>query len=66
MAMPVILSYETTSGIKDTLKLPVEIWNNTSTWDVKLPTKETLKSVVIDPDKIFPDMNFSNNNWKAK
>jgi hypothetical protein len=65
MAMPVILAYETTSGIKDTLKLPVEVWNNTSTWDVKLPTKETLKSVVIDPDKIFPDMNFSNNSWKA-
>jgi hypothetical protein len=66
MAMPVIISYETKSGTKGTLKLPVEVWNNTATWDVKLPTTEELKTVVIDPDKIFPDMNFSNNSWKAK
>jgi Peptidase family M1 domain len=66
MAMPVLLAYETKSGTKGTVKLPVEVWNNTSKWDVKLPTTEELKSVVIDPDKIFPDMNFSNNSWKAK
>jgi hypothetical protein len=66
MAMPVLISYETKSGTKGTVKLPVEVWNNTSVWDVKLPTTEELKSVVIDPDKIFPDMNFSNNSWNAK
>jgi len=66
MAMPVILAYETVSGEKGTLKLPVEIWNNLITKKIKIPVKEKLKRVVIDPDKIFPDMNFSNNEWKGK
>jgi hypothetical protein len=66
MAMPVIIAYETKSGIKGTIKLPVEVWNNTAKWDVKLPTTETLKSVVIDPDKVFPDMDFTNNTWRGK
>jgi hypothetical protein len=65
MAMPVILYYETQSGASGTIKLPVEVWNNTNEWKVKLPTTEKLSKVVIDPDKIFPDMNFSNNTWKA-
>ena len=65
MAMPVTIGYETVSGKKGTIKLPVEIWNNTTTWKVKLPTTEKLVSVVIDPNKILPDMNFSNNSWKG-
>ena len=65
MAMPVKLAYETVSGVKGLIKLPVEIWNNTSVWRVKLPTKEKLASVVIDPGKVFPDMNFDNNKWSG-
>ncbi|MEP6712731.1 MAG: M1 family metallopeptidase [Ferruginibacter sp.] len=65
MAMPVLLSYETKSGIKGIKQLPVEIWNNTATFKVKLDTKEELKSVTIDEGKNFPDINFANNNWKG-
>lgn len=65
MALPVNISYETQSGVKGTLKLPVEVWNNTNTWKVKLPTTEPLKQVDIDAAKVFPDMDFSNNTWKA-
>ncbi len=65
MAMPVNISYETASGVKGTLKLPVEIWNNTKTWKVKLPTTEVLKKVEIDEEKVFPDMNFANNVWQS-
>ncbi len=65
MAMPVTLAYETISGKKDVIKLPVEVWNNTNTWKVKLPTTEKLVSVVLDPDKILPDMDATNNSWKA-
>ena len=66
MAMPVNISYETKTGIKGTLKLPVEVWNNTNTWKVKLPTTEELTKVEIDAEKVFPDMNFKNNVWNAK
>lgn len=65
MAMPVILSYETVSGKKGIIKQPVEVWNNTATWKIKIPVKEKLSKVTLDPDKIFPDMNFSNNTWKS-
>jgi peptidase M1-like protein len=65
MIMPVILYYETKSGDTGTIKIPAEVWNNTNIWKVRIPTTETLKKVVIDPDKVFPDMNFDNNSWKA-
>lgn len=65
MAMPVTIAYETINGTKGVLKLPVEIWNNTATWKVKLPTTEKLSRVVLDPDKILPDINFANNTWKT-
>ncbi|MEP7237436.1 MAG: M1 family metallopeptidase [Ferruginibacter sp.] len=65
MALPVNISYETKSGIKGTLKLPVEVWNNTNTWKVKLPTTEELKKVELDAEKVFPDVDFSNNVWKS-
>ena len=66
MAMPVILQYETESGKKETIKLPVEIWQNNITWTVKLNTTEKLKRVVIDPDRVFPDMNYGNNKWEGQ
>jgi len=65
LAMPVYISYETKSGAKGSLKLPVEVWNNTKTWKVKLPTTEELKKVEIDADKVFPDVNFGNNVWQG-
>lgn len=63
MAMPVIIAYETLSGKTGTLNIPVEIWNNNTTYKVKLPTTEVVKSITIDPSKIYPDINYSNNTW---
>ncbi len=65
MAMPIYLQYETISGKKDLMKIPVEVWQNGNKWIVKLPTKEKLKSITIDPDQVFPDVNYSNNTWKS-
>jgi hypothetical protein len=66
MAMPVVLSYETKSGKKGTLKLPVEIWNNTQSFEVSIPVNEPLKSAVIDPEMILPDIDFKNNTWMVQ
>ncbi|MBC7536616.1 MAG: M1 family metallopeptidase [Ferruginibacter sp.] len=66
MAMPVLLSYETKSGLKGNISLPVEVWNNTATFKVSIPVTEELKMVTIDPGKVFPDINFKNNVWKAE
>ncbi|MEO7394962.1 MAG: M1 family metallopeptidase, partial [Chitinophagaceae bacterium] len=61
MAMPVILQYETVKGMKETLRLPVEIWQNNVNWIIKLNTTEKLRSVIIDPERVFPDVNYANN-----
>ncbi len=66
MAMPVYLSYETESGKTGSVKIPVEVWQNGSKWIVRLNTTESLKSVTIDPEHIFPDSNFDNNTWTNK
>ncbi len=63
MALPVILEYKTVSGKTGRLQLPVEIWMNTPYHTFFLPENERLASVVIDPDKQFPDINPGNNKW---
>ncbi|HXS56662.1 MAG TPA: M1 family metallopeptidase, partial [Hanamia sp.] len=66
MAMPVILQYETVSGKTAQIKIPVEVWQNGNTWIEKLNTTEKLKSVTIDPEHVFPDVNIDNNTWTGK
>ena len=61
MAMPVILQYETVTGNKGTVSLPVEIWQNNTSWIVKLNTTEKIKTVIIDPERVYPDVNYENN-----
>ncbi|MDP4285418.1 MAG: M1 family metallopeptidase [Bacteroidota bacterium] len=63
MAMPVYLQYETISGKTGMEKIPVEVWQNGSLWIQKLSTTEKLKSVTIDPEHVFPDIDLSNNTW---
>jgi hypothetical protein len=65
MAMPIYLQYETVSGKTGMIKIPVEVWQNGDTWSQKLDTKESLKSVTIDPFHVFPDINTDNNTWKS-
>jgi len=66
MAMPIYLQYQTESGKSDTVKIPVEVWQNGNTWIQKLDTKEKLKSVTIDPEHVFPDIDLDNNTWTSK
>lgn len=65
MVMPIYLQYTTESGKTGMEKIPVEVWQNGDTWIQKLRTTEKLKSVVIDPEFIFPDINFENNRWQG-
>ncbi len=65
MAMPLYLQYETESGETGMIKDPVEIWQNGSVWIQKLKTTGKLKSVTIDPERVFPDVDYQNNTWNA-
>lgn len=63
MPMPVILGITLKSGKKDIVKLPVDVWMRNKTWIIHYPTTEEVTSVVLDPDKVLPDMNTENNTW---
>ncbi len=64
MAMPIYLEYITESNQKGYLEMPVDIWNNTNTFKIKLPTTEKVIKVTLDPQFVLPDMNGANNVWK--
>ncbi|HUZ59019.1 MAG TPA: M1 family metallopeptidase [Hanamia sp.] len=63
MVMPIYLQDVTESGKTEMVKIPVEVWQNGNTWIQKLDTNEKLKSVTIDPNHIFPDVDTDNNMW---
>jgi hypothetical protein len=63
MPMPILLTVTLKSGKKDVVKLPVDIWMRNKTWTVHYPTTEEVVSVVLDADKVLPDVNPDNNSW---
>ncbi len=65
MAMPVTVEVKESNGKKGRVKLPVEIWEHGSTWKFYYNSSSKIESVTIDPDKRLPDVNDSNNTWKA-
>jgi Peptidase family M1 domain len=66
MAMPVVLAIQQENGKTDTVVLPVEIWQHGPTKDVAYPSTSKIKSVVIDPEHDFPDINPDNNTWTGQ
>ncbi len=65
MAMPVVLEVKTKSGVVSRLKLPVEVWQRNAEWKFKVNTTEEIATITVDPDRVFPDVNPSNNVWEA-
>ncbi|MDT0641406.1 M1 family metallopeptidase [Zunongwangia sp. F363] len=63
MPMPVEMKLTYEDGSTEDLRLPVEIWQRGDTWSHLLETNKTLERVELDPDKIIPDINFSNDVW---
>lgn len=63
MPMPVIARADFTDGTSETVTLPVDVWlggSRTATVTIPLHGK-TLKSVTLDPDNRFQDLDRSNN-----
>jgi len=63
MIMPVILKIVQSNGVSETIQLPVEIWLHGSTWVYTYPSKNKIDKIILDPDKVLPDMNRKNNEW---
>ena len=61
LPMPVVMDIKTVSGKIVRVKLPVEVWERNTSWTFIAPVNEAVESVVLDPDKTFPDINPANN-----
>lgn len=61
--MPVKLKITHRDGTVENKTLPVEIWQRGDTWSFLLDTDVLPKSIEIDPDKLLPDVNSSNDAW---
>jgi hypothetical protein len=65
MAMPVILELTTESGKLIRKMLPIEIWQHQQSYDVRVPTTEKVRKVVLDPEMVYPDALRENNVWQG-
>ena len=63
-AMPLTVEVTTNSGKKQLHKLPVEVWEHSARYSLQTKTTEQIQKVTIDPEKKFPDVNRTNNEWK--
>ncbi|MCR9228639.1 MAG: M1 family metallopeptidase [Flavobacteriaceae bacterium] len=61
--MPVKMLATYGDGSTENIDLPVEIWMKGNSWNHYLKTDKTLRSLVIDPERLLPDINSSNDVW---
>jgi hypothetical protein len=66
MPMPVIVLVKEENGTEHKLNLPVEVWQRGPKWTFNVQTTSKIKDVILDPDKLLPDINRSNNKMKEK
>ncbi len=64
MALPVIVEVKEANGKDSTFTLPVEIWQRGPEWTFRYPSTSPLRSVVLDPGNLLPDINAANNSWQ--
>lgn len=65
MPMPVTVEITEANGKTETVRLPVEAWHHGSKWTFRTNTTDKIKTVVIDPQKVLPDINEANNTWTS-
>jgi hypothetical protein len=63
MIMPAELGITFDDGAKQTLKLPIEMWNLGDHFAYRVPGAKVVRSVEVDPRHALPDVDRSNNRW---
>ena len=66
MVMPVVLAIQQENGKVDTLRLPAEIWQHGGEKAFAYPSTSKIKSITVDPEHDFPDINPTNNMWTGQ
>lgn len=63
LPMPVLLEVVEENGERHRLRLPVEVWEKDGEATFEMSINSKIKKVVLDPDKVLPDVDRSNNIW---
>jgi Peptidase family M1 domain len=66
MVMPVELALTFAGGATATVKLPVEMWNLGHVFIYRVPEHEAVVGAAVDPRHVLPDVDRSNDVWRAK
>jgi len=66
LVMPVKLKITMKDGSSDSISLPFQIWERTGEFRVPYHSKTMIDSVTLDPDQMLPDIDRTNNTWKAQ
>ena len=61
--MPVKMQVTFADDTTQMVELPVEIWQRGNDWNYLLETDKQVSKVTLDPNKMLPDVNFSNDSW---
>jgi hypothetical protein len=64
MVMPLEMEVTFEGGTSDRVKLPVEMWNLGDRFTYRVRDGRAVTAVVIDPRRILPDTDRSNNVWR--
>ena len=63
MILPVILKVVQVNGKSETIRLPVEIWQQGGSWTLKYSSTGKIDRVELDPENSLPDVDRNNNVW---
>lgn len=64
MVMPLEMKITYAGGKAETIKLPVEMWNQGPRFTYRVPDTREVRMVEIDPRQALPDDDRSNNVWR--
>jgi len=63
MVLPVTLELRYADGTNETRNLPVEMWHLGSRFTYRAASPKRVAGVVVDPRRVYPDIDRGNNNW---
>ena len=61
MTLPLEMDVSFTDGSIERIRLPVEMWNQGPRFAYRLRTNKPVKRVIVDPRRVLPDIDRSNN-----
>jgi hypothetical protein len=63
LPMPTTLEVDYVDGSKKDLRIPVEIWMLHTSWTITVQGTQAVKSVTLDPQRLLPDMDRSDDSF---